>query len=143
MEWSSALLWRAIEFHGHKGPFLIVGLRMGLAALRLLDAEGWFDLRCRVCLRPEPPDSCVIDGIQVSTGCTMGKCNIEVVEREGVSAEFSTEMGLLRLRLKKKFLERIHEALGDEEATGALVQELVDAPDEALFDINRIRRDKT
>ena len=34
---------KAIEFHGHGGPFMVIGLRMGTLALRLLDAHGWFD----------------------------------------------------------------------------------------------------
>lgn len=77
-EWSEDLLHRAISFHGHGGPFLVVGLQMGLAALRMLEASGLFDLCCSVKLR-SPPDSCVIDGIQFSTGCTMGKCNIDQI----------------------------------------------------------------
>ena len=61
--WSEELLERASEFHGHGGPFMVVGLRMGLEALRRLCASGWFDIRCRVELNWRPPDSCVIDGI--------------------------------------------------------------------------------
>ncbi len=83
---SNELLNRGIEFHGHGGAFLVVGLRMGLAALKQLDAKGWFDLRCRVFLKLKPPDSCVVDGIQISTGCTMGKRNIEIEERDGIEA---------------------------------------------------------
>jgi len=30
---------RAIEFHGHGGPFMIIGLKMGLHALEALDAR--------------------------------------------------------------------------------------------------------
>ena len=32
-----------------------------------------------------PTRLCVLDGLQVTTGCTMGKRNIEVVDREGIS----------------------------------------------------------
>ena len=72
---------------------MTVGLRMGLYALEDLDCKGWFDVSCRVALRWRPPDSCVIDGIQSSTGCTMGKRNIEVVEGDGVSATFTSRGG--------------------------------------------------
>ena len=70
--WSEELLERAAEFHGHGGPFMVVDLMIGLEALRRLGASGWFDIRCHVELNWRPPDSCVINGIQVSTGCTMG-----------------------------------------------------------------------
>jgi len=91
-DWSDELLERAVEFHGHGGPMMVVGLRMGLAALRRLEAPGWFGLRCVAMLRWGPPDS-VIDGIQVSTGCTMGKRNMEVREREGIAAVFTMDNG--------------------------------------------------
>ena len=47
-DWSQNLLDKAIVFHGHGGPFMVVGLRMGLMALEKLDAHGYFDLSCRV-----------------------------------------------------------------------------------------------
>ena len=84
---------RAMEFHGHGGPFMTLGLRMGLYALGHLDCKGWFYLSCGVTLRWIPPDSCVIDGIQSSTGCTMGKRNLEVVEGDGISATFNSKGG--------------------------------------------------
>jgi len=67
---------------------MAAGLRMGIIALKTLDARGWFGIKCIARLHWSPPDSCVIDGLQVSTGCTMGKHNISVKERDDVSAEF-------------------------------------------------------
>jgi len=49
--WSEDLLNRAIEFHGHGCPFMVIGLKIGLAALRTLDLKGWFDVNCCVNLR--------------------------------------------------------------------------------------------
>ena len=66
-EWSETLQDKAVKFHGHDGPFMIIGLRMGLVALRQLNAHGWFDLQYRVRLRWRPPDVCILDGIQVSS----------------------------------------------------------------------------
>lgn len=77
-EWSEELFERAMEPHGHGRAFMVVGLRMGLTALRELEVRGWFEIRCNVELTWRLPDSCVIDGIQSSTGCTMGRRNIEV-----------------------------------------------------------------
>lgn len=137
-EWSQELLDRAVEFHGHRGPLMVVGLRMGLLALRILEAKGWYDLRCRIFTRRIHPDSCVIDGIQISTGCTMGKHNIELEEREGVSAEFATACRRLKIHIKPKLLDRIHKtiSLEDEEATNALVDELIEKPYRYIFEIN-------
>lgn len=135
-EWSQELLERAIEFHGHGGPFMVIGLRMGLHALKQLDAGGWFDLRCLVSLPWRPPDSCVIDGIQSSTGCTMGKHNIEIEEREGISASFYKNDENLRITLKKDVEEKIRNTLAKEyEEVHKLISGLINACDLDIFDI--------
>jgi formylmethanofuran dehydrogenase subunit E len=126
---------RAVEFHGHGGPFMTVGLRMGLYALERLDCRGWFDLSCRVALRWRPPDSCVVDGIQSSTGCTMGKHNIEVVEGDGVSAVFTSKEGSVALRLRERVLEKLRGGLDDEEDTLELMGWLGGAAADELFEV--------
>jgi formylmethanofuran dehydrogenase subunit E len=127
---------RAVEFHGHGGPFMTVGLRMGLYALEYLDCKGWFDLSCRVVLRWRPPDSCVVDGIQSSTGCTMGKHNIEVVEGDGVSAAFTSKEGSVALKLRGRVLEKLRGGLDDEEDTLELMGWLGEAAAEELFEVS-------
>jgi len=134
-DWRLDLLDKAIEFHGHGGPFMVVGLRMGLTALERLDAHGWFDLRCRAMLRWAPPDSCVIDGIQTSSGCTMGKHNIEVEEQDGIAVEFTKGKERLEISLRPEVLDRIRVALASNRAeeTGSLMSELIEAPEEDIF----------
>ncbi|MBN2335486.1 formylmethanofuran dehydrogenase subunit E family protein [Candidatus Bathyarchaeota archaeon] len=132
--YDDALEARATEFHGHGGPFMVVGLRMGLVALERLDCRGWFDLRCAVGLRWSPPDSCVIDGIQCSAGCTMGKHNIEVEEREGVEAVFTSKGGCVTVKLRPEVLQRLRGGLGSC-ASREVMDELASAPAEELFEI--------
>lgn len=131
-EWSDDLLDRAIEFHGHGGPFMVVGLRMGLVALERLDAHGWFDLKCVVRLRWAPPDSCVIDGIQSSSGCTMGKHNIEVEEQDGIAAEFIKGKDRLEVHLRPEVLDRIRKP-GEEDYVRSVISELIEAPEAEIF----------
>jgi formylmethanofuran dehydrogenase subunit E len=127
---------RAVEFHGHGGPFMTVGLRMGLYALEHLDCRGWFDLSCRVVLRWRPPDSCVIDGIQSSTGCTMGKHNIEVVEGDGVSATFTSECGSVTLTLRERVLKKIKDGLRDEKSARDMTAWMGGAAASELFEVS-------
>jgi len=126
---------RAVEFHGHGGPFMTVGLRMGLYALKHLDCKGWFDVSCKVTLRWRPPDSCVIDGIQISTGCTMGKRNIEVVEGNGISATFTSRSGSVTLTLRKEVINKVRRGLEDEEATCETMGWLGGAAAKELFEV--------
>ena len=69
---------RGIKLHGHAGPYLNLGIRMGLLALDQLEAKGYFDLTVEIELEYRTPMSCLIDGLQISTGCTLGKGNITV-----------------------------------------------------------------
>lgn len=144
--WSKSLYRRAVEFHGHGGPFMVVGLRRGLLALRTLDSPDWLDLSCRARLRSSPPDSCVVDGLQSSTSCTMGKQNIIVEEGEGVTSEFKFGSRVLRVFLKPDSLSMIRADLASDHGTKAedahqedsIIEKLIKARDEALFSINEL-----
>ncbi|HIE53098.1 MAG TPA: hypothetical protein EYP85_15210 [Armatimonadetes bacterium] len=72
-------LEEARQFHGHLGPWLVVGLRMGEAALERLQARKYFGVHVRVECPPRPPQSCLVDGLQLSTGATCGKSNLELI----------------------------------------------------------------
>lgn len=122
------LVERGVQFHGHLGPFLVCGLRMGLLTLRELDSRGHFDLRAHVETGTTPPLSCLIDGIQVATGCTLGKGNIEVLHRNKARATFSKGERRLLVDLRPEVLELVEE--GDAEALARRVMEL---EDEELF----------
>ncbi|MGD0804195.1 MAG: formylmethanofuran dehydrogenase subunit E family protein [Candidatus Bathyarchaeia archaeon] len=137
----------AVRLHGHGGPFMVVGLRMGLEALNILDARGWFDIKCEAELRWAPPDACVLDGIQVSTGCTLGKHNIEVKQGQGLSATFKHgDMGVT-LKVRPSVLAKISGSLEEhdhdeenpehEAETRQLMDELIAMPVSELFEIIR------
>jgi formylmethanofuran dehydrogenase subunit E len=81
------VLRRISEFHGHLGPFVVVGYRMGLVANRLLGADAF--AKSAVALTGgKPPRSCMVDGIQLSSGCTIGKGTIGVIDQGEVASVF-------------------------------------------------------
>ncbi len=71
------------SFHGHLGPYVVLGYRMGRAALEAAGCAGHFDVSAEIHSFLEPPRSCLIDGVQLGTGCTLGKRNIEVFGTDG------------------------------------------------------------
>ncbi len=73
----------AAAFHGHLGPNLIIGMKMGNHAITALQPENCFKLQTEVHCPARPPVSCVIDGLQLSTGCTMGKKSITHIVSDG------------------------------------------------------------
>jgi len=133
--YNESLEERAIEFHGHDGPYMVIGLRMGLTALEMLNCKGWFDLECEVKLHWNPPDSCVIDGIQSSTGCTMGKKNISVVEQSGVMACFRSGEKVLTLVLRHEVISKIKDNMVDEDIPHDMIEDIEEADLEELFEI--------
>lgn len=82
------LLESATRFHGHLGPYLVLGLRMGLVAVRTLRPRRPHELSATVWTEHSPPKSCLLDGVQVSSGCTLGKGNLRVKNTSQVQARF-------------------------------------------------------
>ena len=85
------LLERLRAFHGHLGPWAMLGYRAGLHAISLLEAPTHFGISATVCCPPQPPPSCFADGVQFSTGCTLGKRNIELIPADEVSLTLTVD----------------------------------------------------
>ncbi|MCX6655643.1 MAG: FmdE family protein [Candidatus Bathyarchaeota archaeon] len=134
-EWSEELYEKASEFHGHGGLFMAAGLRMGLLALKKLDSKGWFGIRCVARLHWSPSDSCVIDGLQVSTGCTMGKHNLSVEEGDGVSSKFEYKGHSVEIVLRENILRMMRGCSDHEEEPTQILELISSAPDEELFEV--------
>jgi len=69
-------LKRLSDFHGHLGPYVLLGFRMGLVARKYFPGRFYATLFTGT----EPPISCLIDGVQFSSCCTLGKGNLTVKE---------------------------------------------------------------
>ena len=69
-------LKEAIKFHGHLGPYLVLGLLAGALGIKKTGAKKYFGLEVEVYGANIKPKSCLIDGLQLSTGATYGKGNI-------------------------------------------------------------------
>ena len=87
------------RFHGHLGPFIVLGYRMGRYALRELGGNP-FSLQAKVYCSGKPPQSCLADGIQIGSGCTLGKGNISLIRSDIPVTEFTGEGKTVRLTPK-------------------------------------------
>ena len=117
----------AINFHGHFGPFLALGLRLGEFALKSLKARKYFGIKVTVHCPPQPPPSCMVDGLQISTGATYGKRNIELIPSDEILVQFvNTDTGdKLTLKVPKEVREQMAswlEELGEEEASRRVLE---------------------
>lgn len=68
-----------LKFHGHKCPAMPLGIRAGLAAMKVLGVERAKDKELMVISETGKGHAagCFLDGIMVATGCTYGKSNIQ------------------------------------------------------------------
>jgi len=117
------------RFHGHPGPFLALGIRMGLLALSLLGSRGHRGIVAEAETGTKPPLSCMVDGIQISTGCTTGKGNLSVKPLGKAVAVFSANGKRVRIEVKPEWLSLL-EKLG---APDNLAEEVLRAQAEELF----------
>ena len=67
-----------IKFHGHDGPFLALGYRLGVYLTRKLKPSGIMDFKISVSTQSRKPYTCLLDGLQCATFATLGKGNIVV-----------------------------------------------------------------
>jgi formylmethanofuran dehydrogenase subunit E len=66
----------------------VLGLKAGEYARRKLSASP-FELSARVFCPADTPYTCFVDGVQFSSGCTMGKGNISHRRADGCRVEFT------------------------------------------------------
>lgn len=119
------------KFHGHLGPNVIFGYRMG----KLVKAERPKDVTAMVYCGSKPPMSCLIDGIQLSSGCTMGKNNIVIAGEGELRAEFVYKDGRkLSVKVRKDVEKRLNEGIThDNEDERSM--EAFNMSDQELFEI--------
>ncbi len=132
------VLSRAELFHGHLGPDLVIGLRMGMVGKRILGFEGHFDVEVEAFTGQETPVSCIVDGLQFGTGATLGKGNIEVSDmRDGKpGAQIVSDRDIVDLSVTETALETVNSGLQQE--TGETVAgQIAHMPEDRLFSISR------
>lgn len=105
-EWRLGVL--ANELHGHLGIYAIVGVKMGLRAREFFNI-GLDDIRIVSFAGRVPPLSCMNDGLQVSTGGTLGHGLIFLTDDSKVlpKALFSYKNKTVIIRLKDEYKDII------------------------------------
>lgn len=104
-EWKACLLTN--EFHRHLGIYSLIGAKMGIRAREILEAP--FDtVRVVSFAGSGPPLSCMNDGLQVSTGASLGRGSIQISDQEPQpAATFLYKNKKLTLRLKRAWVDKV------------------------------------
>lgn len=104
-EWKACLLTN--ELHRHLGGYSIIGAKMGIRAREILGAP-FDELTVISNAGSEPPLSCLNDGLQVSTGASIGRGTITVAAgKNEPSAEFIYKDKKIKLTIRKEIIKMI------------------------------------
>lgn len=106
-------LKEGVKFHGHLGPYLVLGLLAGEYALKKLGCKKYFGLEVKVWGANKKPKSCLIDGLQLSTGATYGKGNIQKLNGSLIKIGFLNRLNNrgIEIKFKKELNNRLSEAI--------------------------------
>ncbi len=142
------------EFHGHICPFMPIGFRMGIVAMRELDTgqigdHGAFAFSE---MGVGHPQTCMMDGFMAVTGCTYGKLMMERLNYGKVACiMFVPGKGAVRVYLKSSFQDElgkqeffVYRKKGIEpsqvppDVVGKVVDVVIDASEESMFSVSRL-----
>jgi len=113
--------------HGHLGPYVVTGYLMGIYVKGYLDRIESVDAY----LRHAPPVSCILDGLQLSTGCTLGRHNIKIKRSQWFNkAVFSQGKKKITVKLSENLQKKLHTSLP------AALKYVNKTPKKELFVIN-------
>jgi formylmethanofuran dehydrogenase subunit E len=127
-------LKEAVRFHGHLGPYLILGIRAGELALVKLRCKKYFGLEVKVSGANKKPKSCLVDGLQLSTGTTYGKGNIHKSAGSKIKIIFRAleSKKNIKLSLKNSLIKRL-ESLKNHQESEAFARRLMRIKPNNLF----------
>ncbi len=84
-----------------------------------------------------PPFSCLLDGIQVSTTCTVGNQRLQFKDSKAIEAIFSKQKDAKTaiITLKPSFSRQLEQKMKEDKLDEAFAWELADLSENQLFDI--------
>ena len=159
MDINNELYKAGLMLHGHKCPAMPMGLRAGMAALEALGVERAKDgqLVALVEIDADHCATCYADGIQMATGCTFGKGNIQklgygkfaltlIDRKSGKSVRVVTRPETIKISKESEFIGYRKKGVPASQIDPALVDPMIEmmmsAPAEQLFSIGPVGETK-
>lgn len=141
-EESTSLIKKAADFHGHLGPFLVIGVRMGSLAKKILNVNVRESNKLRATARLPllTPFSCILDGIQATTQCTIGNQKLRIEDSQAkivVYFEQQSSGKALRIHVNPKIIKELKNRYSEGASNEELAREIVSMPESQLFIIEK------
>ena len=133
------LIEKGADFYGHLGPFLVIGVRMGMIAKKALyiGPKQQTKLRANAKIPLHPPFSCILDGIQATTTCTVGNQRLIVENSEEMRVTFSRRDSnrMVKITLEPRLAEELKEKLSENALTEEFALKIAGLPENQVFKI--------
>ena len=146
-----------LNFHGHKCPAMPMGLRAGLAAMRVLGVERAKDKELQVLAETGEGHAagCFVDGIMTATGCTYGKSNIKklyynkmaftlIEVKTGRAVRVSLKPGFFSQALNSPFVQQRKAGVPPQDIPAPiadpLIEKVLNLPEEDFLAIGAIEQ---
>jgi formylmethanofuran dehydrogenase subunit E len=144
------------KFHGHKCPAMPNGLRVAETAMKVLGVERTGDsfLHAIVEIGENHCATCFADGVQVMTGCTFGKGNIErshkgkwgltlIDKRTGRAVRVVPKAEVMMQTKNTSFfkdyrMKGVPPTQVPEEVVEPLINKVMNAPREMIMDVSEV-----
>jgi formylmethanofuran dehydrogenase subunit E len=135
------LIEKGAEFHGHLGPFLVLGIRIGLIGLRELGAQRKFgQINVTAKLKLSVPFSCLIDGIQIVTKCTVGNRMLKLENsQQGMAVDFRLRNldKALTVHISPEIVRYLMNKFSERVSNEELAWKIASLPESQLFTIEK------
>lgn len=126
-------LKKAQDFHAHLGPYLVIGMRMGEAVTKRLGNQR-FTTKILAYTGTTPPLSCIIDGLQLTTPCTVGNGGIKISSEGEARIKATKGQKTLCISLKEE-VKRDVEAAFSSRSQEEIALNLWGMPEEELLEV--------
>lgn len=133
---NKTLLTDAQRLHGHLGPFLAIGVKMGTIINRILSENT--EKRITIKIPNKIPYTCAIDGIQATTHCTVGNQKLTIQNSDSkITARATKENPRQEVTLttKKRVIEKLMSQIRNDAELETLAHEIIETAENELFNI--------
>jgi formylmethanofuran dehydrogenase subunit E len=139
---STSLIEKAAHFHGHLGPFLVIGVRIGSLSKKILNVNAGENNILRVTARLPllTPFSCILDGIQATTQCTVGNQKLRIENSQAKVIVCFEQQDLdrgLRIHVNPKIIKELKDRYSEGASNEELAREIASMPESRLFIIEK------
>jgi formylmethanofuran dehydrogenase subunit E len=128
----------AEKLHGHLGPFLVIGVRIGSLAKKILNVNAGENNKLRATARLPllTPFSCILDGIQATTQCTVGNQKLRTENSKAKIIVYFEQQNLdkaLRIHVNPKIIDWLKNRYSEGASNEELAREIASMPESQLF----------